>query len=596
MVAIAWGKKKPSSRKAFDRVWALADKLRAPTSTQSLSKFGAEAFWPATLDKESDKAARILRSFCSDGFFEEEMTPTADGSKQKLDILRKLPQSVIANAKGLAIFTVMRSGLWFSGAGGSGVLLARKADGSWSPPSGIMLHTASPGFLIGVDIYDCVVVINSEEALGAFTSIRFTLGGGISAVSGPVGVGDTTGAEAERVQAPLFTYLKSRGFYANVQIDGTAVIERSDENERFYGERICAADILAGKVQNLPHRVNNLLQTVKFAQGDGDADMSMVLSGATPGDVLVERSDHIFSIPDADDPDPYGVRALEMEGLDIVEAGTRSRPSSDQFEFRPSPTSPVRRRFSGRNSQDWYPISTRPRSEQLPPPTRQSRAHSRSMSVDQATQTEPAVDEEPEAEAPTISNVTQVTAISKAKLITIPRRLPPPLPPRSLNRRGPLVIDAKPAADGQWGSLERLRERSSSEPEGFVKEESGWDGPSHGRYHRQQRSAIAAPRYGYRDAAVVAMPTESERNVVSLVDKRVDAGFDTDNDYDHHDYPTAECFTTKKIVLDTSGAIQQHGAGEDSFYSIPSSPMDQPLSPSSPVEGKKHSVHTEDFS
>jgi hypothetical protein len=29
------------------------------------NKVGAEAFWPTTLDKESDKAARILRSFCS---------------------------------------------------------------------------------------------------------------------------------------------------------------------------------------------------------------------------------------------------------------------------------------------------------------------------------------------------------------------------------------------------------------------------------------------------------------------------------------------------------------------------------------------------
>lgn len=29
------------------------------------NKIGSEAFWPTTLDKESDKAARILRSFCS---------------------------------------------------------------------------------------------------------------------------------------------------------------------------------------------------------------------------------------------------------------------------------------------------------------------------------------------------------------------------------------------------------------------------------------------------------------------------------------------------------------------------------------------------
>jgi lipid-binding SYLF domain-containing protein len=73
----------------------------------------------------------------------------------------------------------MRTGFWVSGAGGSGVLIARKEDGEWSPPSGILLHTAGLGFLVGVDIYDCVVVINNRKALDAFTKIRATIGGEI---------------------------------------------------------------------------------------------------------------------------------------------------------------------------------------------------------------------------------------------------------------------------------------------------------------------------------------------------------------------------------------------------------------------------------
>lgn len=51
------------------------------------------------------------------------------------------------------------------------------------------MHTAGLGFLVGVDIYDCVVVINNRKALESFTKIRATLGGEISAVAGPVGVG-----------------------------------------------------------------------------------------------------------------------------------------------------------------------------------------------------------------------------------------------------------------------------------------------------------------------------------------------------------------------------------------------------------------------
>jgi hypothetical protein len=64
----SWDKTKSGSKKGFDKVWGWADKLGAPVNRLS-NKIGSEAFWPTTLDKESDKAARILRSFCSKWYF-----------------------------------------------------------------------------------------------------------------------------------------------------------------------------------------------------------------------------------------------------------------------------------------------------------------------------------------------------------------------------------------------------------------------------------------------------------------------------------------------------------------------------------------------
>jgi len=253
---------------------------------------------------------------------------------------------VIKNAKGLAIFTTMRTGLWVSGAGGSGILVGRTADGSWSPPSGIMLHTAGLGFLVGVDIYDCVVVINTQQALDAFSKIRCTLGGEVSAVAGPVGAGGLLETEIHKRQAPVFTYLKSRGFYAGIQIDGTVVIERTDENERYYGQRISVGDILAGKVRHPPYETRKLLETIKAAQGDKDVDETMLPSEPPPGDFEIEESTHMFGVPDKEDPDPYGVLALEKEGMSIREAGTHKRASWEQFAFQPAPTSPIYSTYS----------------------------------------------------------------------------------------------------------------------------------------------------------------------------------------------------------------------------------------------------------
>lgn len=60
-----WDRVKTGSKKGFDSAWKAADKLGAPVNKLS-NKLGSEAFWPTTLDKESDKAARILKSFCSE--------------------------------------------------------------------------------------------------------------------------------------------------------------------------------------------------------------------------------------------------------------------------------------------------------------------------------------------------------------------------------------------------------------------------------------------------------------------------------------------------------------------------------------------------
>lgn len=61
----SWDRTKKGSKKGFDKAWGWADKLGAPINKLT-NKIGSEAFWPTTLDKESDKAARILRSFCSE--------------------------------------------------------------------------------------------------------------------------------------------------------------------------------------------------------------------------------------------------------------------------------------------------------------------------------------------------------------------------------------------------------------------------------------------------------------------------------------------------------------------------------------------------
>ncbi|KAI9709787.1 MAG: hypothetical protein M1820_003190 [Bogoriella megaspora] len=521
-----WNRTKTGSKAGFDKLWAWSDKLGAPVNKLS-NRLGSEAFWPTTLDKESDKAARILRSFCKDGFYTDEDRKPADGPTARQRVVKKVPPEVIRKAKGLAIFTTMRTGLWVSGAGGSGILIGRKEDGTWSPPSGILLHTAGLGFLIGVDIYDCVVVINTQKALDAFSKLRCTLGGEVSAVAGPVGAGGMLETEIHKRQAPVFTYLKSRGFYAGVQVDGTVIIERTDENANFYGEKISCADILAGKVRHPPYELKMLMETLKAAEGDKNVNTALLPSEPPPGDYEVkeEADGPIFGIPDKEDDDPFGVRALQEAGLEIREATTRARASADEFEFRPSPTSPIYPAFNRRSMDGKSNASISRRSSWR---TSTLSNEIRTPTVDSATQTEFGDENAPQASSsppkgspnrhspkssmgdipeykvfttpPTTiehltsetkststsnspspvspspigltSNITSASisaddlpaddeepvvvhevqhaaspqVLAKARLVTVPKRAPPALPPRNPGRasKGTLVINAEP--------------------------------------------------------------------------------------------------------------------------------------------------------
>lgn len=65
-----WKKARENGKKWYEKVGVSVNK-----ATNAL---GAEAFWPTSLDKESDKAAKILRSFCIDGFHSDKNRTTLD--------------------------------------------------------------------------------------------------------------------------------------------------------------------------------------------------------------------------------------------------------------------------------------------------------------------------------------------------------------------------------------------------------------------------------------------------------------------------------------------------------------------------------------
>jgi hypothetical protein len=123
-----------------------------------------------------------------------------------------------------------------------------------------------------------------------FKRLRCTLGGEVSAAVGPLGGGSQLESEIIQRQAPVWAYTKGRGLYVGVQIDGTVIIQRPSENERFYGrEGIKNTQILAGEVQPPSGTMVSLWETLQAVEGKSHDASKLPPPGQVPGDHELER-------------------------------------------------------------------------------------------------------------------------------------------------------------------------------------------------------------------------------------------------------------------------------------------------------------------
>lgn len=159
---------------------------------------------------------------------------------------KSIPRAVLRDAKGLAILTVVKAGFIISGRGGTGVVVSRLKKG-WSPPSAIGTGGAGFGFQIGAQVSEFVMILNTHEAVRAFSREgNLTLGGDISVAAGPVG---RTAEASVTPMAAVYTYSRSQGLFAGVSLQGTVLGSRDERNAKYYGKPVTPSDILSGKVK-----------------------------------------------------------------------------------------------------------------------------------------------------------------------------------------------------------------------------------------------------------------------------------------------------------------------------------------------------------
>lgn len=152
------------------------------------------------------------------------------------------------------IVTSLRAGFLGSGRFGSGLIIARLPDGSWSTPSALMTGGGGVGGLIGVELTDFVFVLTTDEAVRTLAiSGSLTVGGNVSMAAGPVGrTAEAAGTASKKGVAGMLSYSKTRGIYAGVSLEGGVLRERADANKKMYGRKVTAKELLRGGISPPP--------------------------------------------------------------------------------------------------------------------------------------------------------------------------------------------------------------------------------------------------------------------------------------------------------------------------------------------------------
>lgn len=196
---------------------------------------------------------------------------------------KDIPRGLLSNAQGIAIVPGMVKGGFVVGVRhGRGVAVVRDASGNWSAPSFITITGGSVGWQAGVQATDVILVFRTQGSVRNLTSGKFTIGGDVAAAAGPVGRQASAATDAS-LQAEILSYSRSRGLFAGVALDGSAIQADAAATNAYY--QSAAAGAAPGTPPPLPASAVKLLNTIdKYAgrQVVPDAGAYTATTGGAP--------------------------------------------------------------------------------------------------------------------------------------------------------------------------------------------------------------------------------------------------------------------------------------------------------------------------
>jgi lipid-binding SYLF domain-containing protein len=172
-----------------------------------------------------------------------------------------IPDNIFAEARCVAVIpSMIKIAIGFGGSHGKGVATCRTPNG-WSAPAPITITGGSWGLQLGGQAVDLVLLVMNQKGMDNLLSSKFKIGAGASASAGPVGRHAEAGTDW-KMKSEVLSYSRSRGVFAGVDLNGSAITQDKDETRILYGKMVPFTDILGGKVA-APAGSHEFLATVR---------------------------------------------------------------------------------------------------------------------------------------------------------------------------------------------------------------------------------------------------------------------------------------------------------------------------------------------
>lgn len=187
------------------------------------------------------------------GSTEDERVNSATEVLRQLSVIPEnaIPPSLLADAHGIAVIPgVIKAGFVVGGRYGKG-LIAVRGDTGWSNPAFVQIAGGSVGWQIGAQSTDLILVFKTRRGIENLAGGKVTLGADASVAAGPVGRRAEAATDGQ-LKAEIYSYSRTRGLFAGISLEGSALTPDQTANADFYQAEVSPWDIFDNRVPAVP--------------------------------------------------------------------------------------------------------------------------------------------------------------------------------------------------------------------------------------------------------------------------------------------------------------------------------------------------------